>query len=743
MRRGIWAAGGFSVCITGLTSVAATRAEAQTQLPGIIVTTPSPVVRPPAPTPAAAQSAPPPAAALPAPPPVAAPPAPPAPAAAPAQAALPPGTVVVEDAFVPVTVVTAPEIERTQAATLGDVLFTRPGITASTFAPGASRPIIRGLDNFRVRVQENGLGSHDVSALSEDHAVPIDPFAAQQIEVVRGPATLRYGSQAIGGVVNATNSRIPERIPANGIAVETKGAWDSVSRGHEKGASATAGAGMFAVHADAHHRRAHDYDTPQGRQRNSFVDQDGYSLGGSLVGSQGFFGIAYTTFNSLYGIPGTEAAEERLRIDLAQQKWTSRGEWRPRSLGIDAIRFWLGSSAYKHDEIAFDATDGADKIGSTFRNREREGRIELQHMPFGTVLGQLSGAIGVQAGRRELSAGGEGGELLAPNTTRSTAGFVFEELQATRKLKLQLAGRIERVEVDGTAAIFPADFLPIGVDPEEMQRGRTFIPRSASFGALYELPLGIVARATLQYVERAPDVAELFSKGPHEATKTFEIGDPNLVKERARTAEIGLKRARGAMRFDASVYYTEFQGFIFKRFTGNTCGEEFTTCISGDGEELRQIVYSQRDATFRGVELQGELDVLPIWRGVVGIDGQFDAVRATFADGANVPRIPPYRIGSGLYYRDSSLFARVGFLHAFRQDKLAELETETSGYKLLSAELSYVIKLGSGGLVPELTIGLKGENLLDEDVRNHVSFKKDEVLLPGRNIRLHGKIKLN
>ena len=633
------------------------------------------------------------------------------------------------------------EIAATPGATLADALQYKPGLAASTFAPGASRPVIRGLDNARVRIQENGIGSHDVSTVSEDHAVPIDPFAADQIEVVRGPATLRYGSQAIGGVVNATNGRIPETIPRGGVSAEVRGGLGSVDNGGDGGFKVTAGAGNFAVHADAFRRHAGDYNTPQGRQFNSFVDSDGFSVGTSLVGREGFIGVSFTRFNSLYGIPGADALAERVRIDLTQNKFQSRGEWRVRDFGIEAIRYWFGHSDYAHDEIGF--ATGSPEVGSRFLNKENEGRIEVQHLPVMTPLGELRGAVGTQIGNRKTTATSfEGDSLLEPARTKSVAAFWFEELQVTRRLRLQAAARIEETKVDGTGLDLTDPAAPALVAGE-----RTFRPLSASVGALYELPLGIVARLTGQYVERAPDAAELFSKGLHEATGTFEIGNPFLDIESARTAEIGLRKARGQFRFDASLYYTRFHGFIFKQRTGQTCDGTLDTCTpAGGGTELDQVLFQQREATFYGLDSGAQLDVGRIWSGVWGIDAQYDFVRAEFDDaaGGNVPRIPPHRAGAGVYYRDINWFARLGFLHAFDQNRLGDNETPTKGYTLLNADLAYTVETGAqGGMVPEVTIGVKGENLLDDDVRNHVSFKKDEVLLPGQTVRLYGIIKLN
>lgn len=693
--------------------------KAQIQLPGIVVTTPSPVARS-APSPQSQSDT---------------------DASASLEAQVPSGIIVVDDAFVPVTVATEREILATQGPTITDTLQTKPGIIGSTFAAGANRPIIRGLDSYRVRTQENGIGTHDVAALSEDHAIPVDPFAADRVEVVRGPATLRYGSQAIGGVVSIENNRIPAFVPPRGFSAEMKGGLSSVDEGRDGAFAVTAGTGNVVVHADAFHRRAEDYDTPHGRQANSFVDSDGFSLGTSYVWSSGFVGVAFSRFNSLYGIPGEEALEERPRIDMQQDKIMSKGEWRVRDFGVEAIRYWFGSTDYAHNEVIDDG--GTDIIGTRFTNKEVEGRIEVQHLPVMTGLGELRGAAGVQLGRRKV-AGVAVDEpvdaLIDPARTRNVAAFLFEELQVSRPLRLQAAARIEQTTVDGTGL---ADFTD-PLSPDLFAGERTFKPFSASLGLLYELPLGVVARLTGQHVERSPEAGELFSKGVHEATGTFEIGNPFLEEEKANTIELGFKRAQGRFRFDTSAYYTEFDGFIFKNRTGVLCNDTLASCGDPASDELHQVLFGQLDARFYGAELAAQYDVAPIGRGVWGIDGQYDFVRATFDGDGNVPRIPPHRLGAGIYYRDANWFGRVAALHAFSQDEIGEFETETSGYTLLNAELSYTFRADAqGGVVPEWTIGLKGDNLLDDDVRNHVSFKKDEVLLPGRSVRLFGSVKLN
>src|SRR5258705_2460048 len=304
-------------------------------------------------------------------------------AAAPQQGVLP----VVTDQFATVTVVPNEEIRRQGTAQLGDLLFSKPGITGSSFAPGAaSRPIIRGLDVNRVGITENGTNAGGASDLGEDHFVPVDPLATNQVEVIRGPAALRYGSTSIGGVVSATNNRIPDALhscaaapfqtyglPAKAplanvqspgcVTAETRTAVTSVNRGVEGGVLLDAGGGNFALHADAYGRTTSDYQIPSypylfvpdkpfdGPQPNSAARTDGASLGGSDIFDGGFIGAAITQNDALYHIPGGDGAHPQTRIDAHQTKITAKGEYRPDAAAIDAKRFLAGATDYRHNEI--------------------------------------------------------------------------------------------------------------------------------------------------------------------------------------------------------------------------------------------------------------------------------------------------------------------------------------------------------------------------------------------------------
>lgn len=700
----------LAVCLGA--SALAGPAFAQTVLPELVITAPSPILAP------WEQGG------------TGAPAAPGGPTAVAANPELRP---IAANVFAPVSVITQNEIERQQAATIGDLTMSTPGVSGSGFAAGANRPILRGVDNARVRIQENGVSSMDVSDIGEDHGVPIDPLAAQRIEIIRGPATLRWGSQAIGGVVSVENNRIPMPDTPQGFRGIIRGAFTSIDNGNEGAIILQGRHGPFAVHADFFKRFSGDYMTPRGRQANSAVHMQGASVGASYIFQNGYIGAALSHFGSLYHVPGGEAADNRVRIDLRQTRFTSKGEVIIGSAFIETLRFWFGAVDYTHDERAFDG--GLDTIKGTFKNREMEGRVEAQLRPFNTALGRWTSAVGVQFGKQKIGTAGEGAGLLSPADVSRAAAYIFNELHLSNRLRFQAAGRVESARVGGTAVTFPANFLPDGNPLPETARTRGFMPISLSAGFLYELPNNVVASITAQAVQRAPTALELFARGPHEASGTFEIGNPDLRIERAHSIELGLRRAKGAFRFDATAFHTRYSGYISKRLTGTLCGEEFDDC--GVETELKQVVFTQRDATFTGAEVMTQFDIMPVGIGMLGVEAQADVVRARFNDGGVVPRIPPARIGGGVFWYGGGWFARVNLLHAFAQNRIAiGEETRTPGYNLLNAELSYRHKWKAANSERELIIGVKGTNLLNDEVRLHTSFKKDEVLQPGRGARV-------
>ena len=594
---------------------------------------------------------------------------------------------------------------------LGDALKNVPGVTSSGFTAGASRPVIRGLGSTRVRVTENGLGSHDVSDVSDDHAVPVDPLAALEIEVLRGPATLRYGSQAIGGVVNSINNRIPMEI-GEGTNLEAFTGVSSNSIERLGGMIVDHRAGNWAFHADGIIRGADDYDTPDGTQRNTFSFGKGFALGGAYIGnSGGAGGLGFNQFIAHYGIPTEPGSDEVSHIDLDQKNYSGALRFTlPRFATISAQGVYTD---YTHSEIV----DG-EGILSTFNNDEWEGRIEAVHEAFGPIT---MGAIGLQLGDRKFEGSGEAVEYLLPTKTDNFAAYIFEELSLTDTFTLQGAARVEWTDVKGeTDAQGPFDL--------------GFTPTSFSGGAVLRPGMGSTTFfANVSRTERAPHVTELFAQGPHEATRTFEIGDPSLGIERALSIEGGIKHQDTSdNNASFSIYHTNFSGFVFGQLTGNSYDVD-GTFFPNDSGAFKELRYSQQDATFWGLEGQIHWHVFEGMNGRFGVDAQADYVRATFDAGGNVPRIPPYRVGGGVFFENQRLELKLGALYHGEQDRIAANETPTDSYTTVDASATIHLHEGSGG---DIDLVLSGTNLTDSVGRNHVSFTKDFVELPGRTFRL-------
>jgi iron complex outermembrane receptor protein len=649
------------------------------------------------------------------------------------------------------TTLNSEQIQASQSNSLGGLFFTLPGATSAGLAPGAQRPVLRGLDDFRVRVQENGVGTMDVSDLGQDHGVPLDPLAIQKIQILRGPEALRYGSQAVGGIVEATNNRIPFAAPPGGWQTQILGATTTVDRGAEGGALIDAGSRDFAFHADVYGRKGNDYFIPSypylfppdpapsfnGKQPNSSFHSEGQSVGGSYLFDGGYVGAAVSRFSTLYHVPTLDGAATNTRIAIEQVKYTSKGEFRPQSSAIDVIRYWAGAVEYHHDEIGL-GDFNIDGVQATFNNHAQEARSEIQFLPMATPLGTLISVVGGQFEHQQIDTSGDAGSLLGQARTNRAAGYFLNQLWFTDTLRLVSAGRVEPVRLDGTPGIFPASLMPPPDNPTLVQQSLDYVPKSISFKVLKDLPSWMVGSATVQRIERAPTALELFAHGAHDAPGTFDIGDPHLKIETANTAELGLQRFQGDFRFDAKIYYTYYNNFITRQATGVLCGATFATCGNGIDTEFIQTIYTQRDAIFRGTEVAWQWDLVPLASGIFGVDGQYDFVRATYAaDGSNVPRMPPMRVGGGAYWRADDWFVRMGMLHVFGQYDLAVNETPTAGYNLLKLQIENTRYYRYSPWGPTLiTTGLTGDNLLDVDVRNHVQFHKDEILMPGRSIKL-------
>ncbi len=598
----------------------------------------------------------------------------------------------------PASVLSGEDLAREARSSLGETLAQQPGVSSTSFGAGASRPVIRGQGGNRIRILENGVESGDVSDTSPDHAVALEPLDADKVEVVRGPATLLYGSNAIGGVVNVIDGRIPEHLPGAPIegAVSLVGASNADERSAD--VSLDGGVGSVAWHASGFDRKAGDYSSGDGTVPNSDVAANGGSLGFSLIGDSGFIGVAGRRYDSNYGNP----AEEDVRLDLSQRRLDLRAGL-TRRLGIfDGLRLRFGRTDYEHTELE------GPEVGTRFLNESWEARIDAPHRP----LGPFRGSVGVQVSNRKFQAIGE--EAFVPPTDNdSWAAFVFEEI-GTGKVRAQVGLRQEQ-----------QDSSAIG------QSDRSFSGTSGSLGGVWHATDGLTAALTVSRAVKLPDPEELYADGPHIATRVFEIGDPNLTEETATGLDLTLRKTSSPVRGLISLFANRFNGYVFAAFTGET------RVLAGSGEELPIVRFEQADAEIWGAEAEAHIDLYHADPQHLELELTSDFVRGELRDsGEPLPRTPPLRFGAGLRYRSEHLSSTLFVRRTDKQNRVAANETPTDGFTTLDASFGY--RFFRGNLAHEIL--LSGDNLTDELARNHVSFIKDVAPLPGRDIRLTYKL---
>lgn len=627
-----------------------------------------------------------------------------------------------EQLAAPSTVLEGNELTLQQQGSLGETLNRQPGVSSSYFGPGASRPIIRGLDGDRIRLLRNGVGALDASSLSYDHAVPLDPVNVERIEIVRGPAALLYGGNAIGGVVNSFDNRIPTAA-IEGIHGAGELRYGGADTTRSSAGKLEAGDGTFALHLDANSRQFNDLKIPgyarsrhaaesedgdgkKGRLGNSDGRQDGGAVGGSYTWDDGYAGLSYSHYDSNYGSP----AEEAVRIRMQQDHYAFASELRNLQGPFSSIKLNAGYTDYQHREI-----EGGE-TGTTFKNKGYEARVEARHQP----LGPLDGVVGAQVNRNEFSALGE--EAFVPQTdTNSGALFILEELQATERLKLSLGGRLEHTTVDpdskGNERFARAD------------QSSSFTAGSLSSGAVYTLtPIWSLA-ATLGYTERAPTFYELYANGAHVATGTYEVGDAKLSKEKAVSSDLALRFDNGTHKGSVGVFYSHFSNYIGLLGSGRTLDE--------DGEEdangIPEYTYSGVRARFAGIEAQDHWTLGESTYGKFALELSGDYTRAKNLDnGEALPRIAPLRLNTGLLWERDRWQARLDVQHAASQGQVPDNESGTHGYTTLGASAGYRFDIGGS----QWLAFVKGENLTNQTVRYASSILRDIAPAAGRGVEV-------
>lgn len=617
----------------------------------------------------------------------------------------------------PVSVLFGRRLDEVRHQTLGDALSNLPGVNSSAFGPGSSRPVIRGLDAGRVRVLDGGLDALDVSTFSPDHAVTTDNAFAQQIEVIRGPASVLYGGAAIGGVVNVVSNRLP-REAMDGVHGSVVSRYDSATRGWLGGVQIDGGNGGVAYNVQLSGQRAGDLRVPgavlveepgfvRGRVPGSSSDNNEGSVGASLTGDNGYLGFAVTRSERDYGVPSLHLADGELpvRIDLQRNRYETAGEWRPGGQ-VERIRFSAAHVDYGHNEL--EREDGAQVIASRFASRGNEGRLEVT---LADVLGWRT-ALGASANRRDVSTRGEEGLLNVSGGVESTGRGVFA--LAERDLgpvHFELGARIDRESRDPASNFRPRDFTP------------TTLTAAAQWAFVPGYGLGL----TLSRAQRAPGAEELYSQGKHHATGTFDVGNDGLGKETARNVELSLRKTDGPLRWKASAYRTRFNDFVYGalgRFGG--VDEEGNTVPPGAEGEFTLQTFTQDNATFRGFELDGSYQLSDSWT----VGAFVDRTIASIDNYGPAPRIPPLRFGGNVVWSEGPWRADARLTVADRVDRLAANETLTGGYTRLDAGLAYRTQV----MGRPANLLLRGINLLDDDIRLHTSFLKDGFPLAGRSV---------
>jgi len=638
-------------------------------------------------------------------------------------------------------VYTVEEIQRDLAGQLGDLLTKVPGVSATSFTPGASRPILRGLDGERVRVLIDSLGTADVANTSADHATTIDPLTTRRIEILRGPTALLFGSQAIGGVVNVIDSRMPTELPEDGVDFDALTAFDTASDLRSGGASLDVGVGETLVfHLDGSFRETDDIEIPgfqltdalradllsdaaeeeeegefeeaeelreaaeqEGLVPNSFTESWTVNGGVGFILGQSSFGASVGYYDTDYGLVGNpegghhhgeeeggeeeeEEGEEIVTIDLEQVRADFRGDIYLGEGFLSRLKLRLGYSDYTHTEFE------GPEVGTVYDSETFEARAEL--------IQSQGGVIGAQFTTRDFQAVGEEA-FVAPNETTQIALFTAQEFDVGA-FQIEAAGRYERVDVE-------SDTLGVERDFDLVSGAVSFVAGDA-----------VRAGVTLSRSERAPAGEELFANGPHIATQQFEIGDVNLDVESAWGLEGFVRGNTGDVDFGVSVYFQQFDDFIFLVGTGE------------EEDELPVFVYLQNDAQFFGFEADLALPIVKKDNFTLSTDLRASYVSGDLTDGqGNLPRIPPVAL-LGALEGEMDAFTVRGEVQWFgEQNDVADFETPTDDFTLLNLYLSWRPLADNQNVVLQLA----GENLGNVTGRRHSSFTKDFLPLPGRNVR--------
>lgn len=602
------------------------------------------------------------------------------------------------ESYQPTSVLGGQDLAKQLEGTLGATLENQPGVAERSFGPGPSRPVIRGLDGDRVLILEDGQRVGDLSSQSGDHGVTVNPASASRIEVVRGPATLLYGANAIGGLVNVINDAIPSRSMqgTTGALVMDLG---TASKEFGTAADVTWGNGALALHAGGSGRRNGDVDTPEGEIANTQSRGGFGTVGLSWTRERGFLGASYGYDDTKYGIPFVE--DGQIQLTPRRHTFTVKVGVDKMSGPIEGFRASFAARRYKHDELE------GDEIGTQFNNDTNEADLLVRHRR----AGRLTGTVGVSFLSRSFSALGE--EALSPPVDeRSIAGFFYEELTWPH-VTLQFGARANHASYDPSEGLNPRDFTDA----------------SGSVGLLFR-PAAANDRLTVAFsfarAARNPALEELYFFGPHPGNFAFEIGNPGLNSERALGFDASLRWRAPRASGEITYFRNSIDDYIFRKPISE---EEFAARFPDEDAEFPAIEFLAADSVLHGIEAHADLD---LGRGV-GAELGADYVRGELrASGEPLPRIPPFRFRGGLHYQTGGFQAGGEITAVSKQDRVFGTETPTPGYQLLRIFGSY--SFVAADVIHTFTARL--DNSTNELYRNHLSLIKDFVPEMGRNFKL-------
>lgn len=608
----------------------------------------------------------------------------------------------------PTTVLGGDELRRQIAGSLGETLSSELGVSSTYFGPSASRPVIRGLAGDRVQVLQDGLAALDVSSLSQDHAVTLESVVSQQIEIIKGPAALLYGSGASGGLVNVVSTRVPTEVPEKVItgAAEVRG--DTASEERTGALSIDGGAGNFAFHADYFDRETDDVEIPgftqsdalrrqlieageqpdnvRGHIPNTAGEASGGAIGGSYIGQNGLGGLSYSRYETSYGIPG----EEEAFIDMKQDRLDGKAELDLEGV-INKLRLTGAYNDYTHTEF-----EAPGEPGTVFNQDAYELRFTADH-----ELGSgWRGTTGLQYVNVDFEAIGE--EAFVPSSkTKTLSLFAFEERHFD-DFTVELGARAEQQKID--------------VEAEELPNyDQTAISLSA--GGVWDFAEDHALALNLTRTQRNPQAAELYANGPHIAAQRFEVGDANLDQETSVTADLSLRHTGDGINWTLSAYYNDYTDYIYANPTGEI------------EDDLPVYAYLQHGAKFHGFEAELNVPLIDDDNRHLGLRLASDYVRGKLDNGEDLPQIPPLRFGAGVHYDQGAWHIGAQAFYYDKQDKLATNELPTDSFTLAEVDASYRVPVGSTSVF----LFLRGTNLLDEDARQHASPLKDIAPLAGRS----------